>query len=319
MNIYCDTLVLFEEETEHRELERLLMCVRRGQHNLLIDDLDRFYASVFFLRAVTPANQIEVRELLNQQDPALEDRGIDPAARTQGPRAELVAVALPERACRRDGAYPVWEIDRATAGAWSEAPLRLLLENDNDWQLVEAAARVYERPGAVHALKNGFLQRDQRGGKSEVRKSVESCLPAERVFVLMDSDRITVGGPEDREQQAIRELVKTRPNALPFILAKREVENYIPESIWRDFVEQKRTRSHTKYVTDVEWANKLRTWTRLPDAEKDVADLETHFSGAKQQVSKLCDPVLVPDAATLESRAGKQELVDLLDKLEAWL
>lgn len=45
MRIYCDTLDLFEEETGHRELERLLMCVRRGQHDLLLDDVDAFYST----------------------------------------------------------------------------------------------------------------------------------------------------------------------------------------------------------------------------------------------------------------------------------
>jgi hypothetical protein len=319
VRIYCDRPELFEEEGDYRELERLLMCVRRGQHTLLIDDLERFFASSFFVRAVAPASQLEVQELLNQQDPALADRGIDPAVRTQGPRAELVPIALSERSCRQEGAHPVWEIDRATAGAWSEAPLRLLLENDNDWQLVEAAARVYDRPRSVDALNKGFLKRDQRGGKGEVRKSVESCLSAERVFVLIDSDRTHVGGQEDREQQAIRKLAKTRPNIFPFILAKREVENYIPETVWRDAVEKRRTQSHTKYLEDKEWAKRLRTWSALSDIEKDFTDMEKYFPEAKQQVAKLCDPVLVPDVATLESRSGKADLVQLLNGLEAWL
>lgn len=135
----------------------------------------------------------------------------------------------------------------------------------------------------------------------------------------MDSDRVTVDGLEEKEQQTIRELVNDRPNVLPFILAKREVENYIPAVVWEDAVERRRTQSHTKYETDAEWAKKLRVWNKLSDAEKDVADLETHFPGAKHYVPKLCDSALVPNAATLESRAGKKELVELLDKLEAWL
>jgi hypothetical protein len=317
MRIYCDDLAIFEDP-HARELERMLMRVRLGHHALILDDVDGLFVSRFFLQAVAPASQQEVRELLSRQAPALADRGADPAARAPGPRAELVAVALPERTCRRQGAHPLWEIDPSTAGDWAEAPLRLLLENDNDWNIVVASARVYARPLAVDALKNGSLQRDQRGGKGEVKNAVERCGMAERVFVLMDSDRTSVGGEEDTPQRQIRTLALTRPNVLPFILAKREVENYIPAVVWEHVVEQHRSQSYTKYEKDVERANKLRAWKRLSDAEKDVADLETFFSDAKAHVSKLCDPLLVPTAAILESRAGR-EMVELLDELEAWL
>lgn len=316
MKIYCDDPSVFEDQ-EHRGLERLLMRVRLGQHQLILDDPDGFFESPFFAGVVAPASQLEVRELLDRQAPALADRGVDPV-RAPGPRAELVHVALPERTCRREGDNPVWEIDPATAGDWSEAPLRLLLENDNDWHLVEAAARVYGRPTVPEAQKRGFLRRDQRGGKTEVRKAVERCDLAERVFVLMDSDRDTVAGPEDKPQRDIRHAAKTRPNVKPFILRKREVENYLPEVVWRAAVEEKRTCSHKKYTTDVEWASRLRSWRQLPEADKDIVDLETVFPDAKDHIEKFGDPTLIPDASTLESRAGA-ELSELLDAMEVWL
>jgi hypothetical protein len=311
MKIYCDDMEVFAESdsVERRELERLLIRVRLGQHELILDDLESFFASDFFAQVIALASQLEVRELLERQDPALGDRSADPAARPRGPRAELVPVAARARACRREGEHPVWEIDASTAGVWSEAPLRLLLENDSDWNLVEAAARVYGRPRVTIALENKYLLRDQRGGKDEVLKAVRICRQEERVFVFMDSDRKAVGGPEDRSQHKIRRLVRKRPNVFPFILAKREVENYVPDSVWQ----------HCTLGGPSERRKKHRAWRRLSDAEKDFVDMEAYFPDAKKHVPKLCDGTLVPNALTLESRAGKTELVELLDRLEAWL
>jgi hypothetical protein len=311
MRIYCDDIEVFatSEPDLRRELERLLFRVRLGQHYLILDDLEGFFASSFFAQAIAIASQLEVRELLERQDPALGDRGVDPAMRPPGPRAELVPIAVKEHTCRRDGEHPVWEIDASTAGAWSEAPLRLLLENDSDWNLVVAAARVYRRPKVVLAEGKKFLQPDQRGGKTEVKKAVQSCRREERVFVMIDSDREIVDGPEAKCQRDIRDLVKERPNVFPFILTKREVENYIPDPVWR----------HSVVGGNPQRVSKHRAWRKLSDAEKDIVDMETYFSDAKKHVPKLCDPDLVPDAATLETRAGNSELLDLLDRMEAWL
>jgi hypothetical protein len=311
MRIYCDDIEVFSasEPELRRELERLLFRVRLGQHDLILDDLEGFFASSFFAQAIAIASQLEVRELLERQDPALGDRGVDPATRAPGPRAELVSIAVKERTCRRDGEYPVWEIDASTAGSWSEAPLRLLLENDGDWHLVEAAARVYSRPKVISAMEKKFLHKDQRGGKDEVMNAVKSCRREERVFVFMDSDRKTVDGPEDNTQRKVRRLARRRPNVLPFIMAKREIENYIPDSVWR----------HSTEGANEAKVKKHRAWRRLSDSEKDFVDMETYFPDAMKHVPKLCDARLVPDAATLESRAGGTELVVLLDQMEAWL
>lgn len=311
MRIFCDSMEVFEGR-EHRELERMLMRVRLGQHELLVDDLETFFASAFFQRAVGSSAQAEVRELLErQQQPALGDRALDPAKRVPGPRAELVPITTDDRTCRRDGDGPVWELDPATVGEWSEAPLRVLLENDDDWHLVEAAARVYERPKVVEAKRNDFLRTDQRGGKGEVKNAVESCGPSERIFVFMDSDRMSPEGDEDKPQRKIRELARERPHILPFILAKREVENYFPQELWERMVAENRSDERVR---------SLRTWKRLPDADKDYVDLEKVFGRiAKMQSAMLADPQLLPDAAALESRAGKHELRNLLDHLEAWL
>lgn len=93
----------------------------------------------------------------------------------------------------------------------------------------------------------------------------------------------------------------------PFILAKREVENYLPQQIWEQVPRSPdRVRS-------------LRRWKRLSEIEKDFIDLEAYFGKiAKSQSAKLGDPQLLPDAPSLESRAGT-ELRDLLDHMEAWL
>jgi hypothetical protein len=208
------------------------------------------------------------------------------------------------------GRHPVWEVDAETVGDWCEMPLRVLLENDADWQLVAVAARVYHRPKVEAARRSRFLHLDQRGGKGEIKNAVSVCEPPERIFILMDSDRTAPEGPEDRPQQKIRELAQSRPNILPFILAKREIENYLPATVWQDAVARRNTPERVR---------KLRKWQRLPEPDKDVIDLEEYFSDAKQHAAKLADTTLIPDAKTLESRAGPEELRHLLDVMEAWL
>jgi len=148
MKIYCDSIAVFEEP-EHHGLQRLLSRVRLGHHTLILDDLEGFYASRFFALAVAPADYMEVRELLDRQEPALGDRSLDPGRRDSGPRAELVPVALSVYVCRRDGQFPAWQVDPSNVGDWCEAPLRVLLENDADWQLVACAARVYQKPDVI--------------------------------------------------------------------------------------------------------------------------------------------------------------------------
>ncbi len=223
----------------------------------------------------------------------------------QGRGAELVAVALPERTCRRQGAHPLWrsipplpEIGpRLRFGScW-----RTIMIGISWWLRLEFLCATFGSRCAEKWISSKGISAVGRG---RVKNAVELCGMAERVFVLMDSDRTSVGGEEDTPQRQIRTLAHTRPNVLPFILAKREIENYIPAVVWEDVVEQHRSLSlYTKYEKDVERANKLRAWKRLSDAEKDVADLETFFSDAKAHVSKLCDPLLVPTA--VRPRRGK--------------
>lgn len=318
MRVYCDDPTVFDSAAA-RGLQRLVMRVRLGQHHLILSDVDSFCASNFFHQWIAAGDQAEVAELLQRQAPELGDRSLDPAARASGPRAELVAVTTADRACQRDGQHPVWEIDPATAGDWAEAPLRLLVENDNDWVLVACAARVYRRPAALTAEQTRSLLKDQRGGKDEVAKAVERSNPSERVFVLMDSDRESGAGPEGPTQIKVRTLAQTRPHVLPFILRKREAENYVPYEVWSSAAPKGsyyRDRDQDRWAQDRVRAR--RRWERLSDEEKDHVDMETIFGDAKKQVQKLLDPDLIPDAQTLELRAGT-ELRELLDVLEAWL
>jgi hypothetical protein len=47
MRIYCDSIAAFVGP-EYRGLQRLLMRVRLGQHELVLEDLDGFFTSEFF-------------------------------------------------------------------------------------------------------------------------------------------------------------------------------------------------------------------------------------------------------------------------------
>lgn len=318
MRIHCDDLAVFGE-VEHRGLQRMLMRVREGQHSLVLGDLHGFYASRFFARAVATGDRQEVRELLERQTPELADRALDPGLRPPGPRAELISIALPEHTCEQKDGAPIWYIDPSTVGEWSEKPLRVLLENDRDWILVETATRVYARPAIRKSFSRGFIVRDQRGGVAEVKKSVAACTVDERIFVLIDSDRTEVGGAPGRTQQEILELAKTRPHIRVFILQKREVENYIPHTVWEASTGQAWRASAQQREKLIERRKKLAEWQQLADEAKDVIDLETYFPDAKEHITQLANPVLVPDARTMESRDRTRELFGLLNELEAWL
>lgn len=317
MRVYCDLIETFKSlnKDEYRQLERLLMRVRIGQHELIIEELDEFFTTDFFITRVAPANQEEVRELLERQSPTLADRGLDPVFRDSGPYAELVPVVPAERTCCRRGKHPVWTIDPTNAGEWSESPLRLLLENDADWILIEAAAGIYRRSKVVEALTKGFLRKEQRGGKTEVKKAVEQCALSDRVFVLMDSDRMAVDGEEDHPQRKVREMCKLLPNVLPFILKKRELENYVPATVWREAIQMQNQRWPRNIKKSKERAQRLREWELLSEDKKDVVDLEEYFPEAKKLVIRLLE---IKSIDVLEARAGS-ELDELLCQLEAWL
>lgn len=343
MNIYCDDLAVFREVKEkapRHQLQRLLMRVLSGVHALILADLDSFYESPFFTTAVATGDRLEVEEVLREQNPALGDRGLDPAKRAPGPRAELVPVTFHDRVCRRENGHPVWEMDPSTAGDWSEQPLRVLLENDNDWELIAVAARLYpndlgstsstnidQLSRVIVARQQKHIHLDQRGGISEVKKAVESCTLEERIFVLVDSDKITNIGEEGAHQQKIRELAQSRPNVHVFVLEKREAENYLPEPVLQDFVNRqwpqtskkkidKQRRNHAELLQ-----KKLEKWKSLPADEKDHVDLAKDYFGEriKPEVAKLNDPSLVPDSQTLESRDYSKNLKTLAEELEALL
>lgn len=293
---------------ERLQLQRLLMRVRLGQHTLLLADVDAFLASEFFNVAVAQADRVEVAELLTRQRPELADRSEDPAALPSGPYAELSQISVTP--CRRVGAITVWAVDPSNAGDWAEAPVRLLLENDGDWTLFTVAARIYGRPAVVEAERNGFLRKDQRGGKDEVRKAIKSAHLLERTFALLDSDRIEVGGAVGSTQQSSLTAAEELPQVTLFILPKREAENYVPSEVWADLV--------PKGTHNRDAVRNYRRWKQLSDEEKDVADLEAYFPTAKRQVSRMNSAHLVPNIQTLESRAGR-DLANLLDKVEPWL
>lgn len=317
MRVYCDDLAVFEE-TDRRGLQRLLMRVRLGQHQLIVADPEALIESEFFVQSVAAVDQAEVAELLRRQAPTLSDRALDPAARAPGPRAELRPMSEVE--CTREDGEPVWVLDPSTIGEWAEAPLILVLEDSNDWEFVEAVARIYEVPTVLAAKKLRFLQCDPRGGKGNVARAVEAAARSDRMFVLMDSDRTALMDVcradldklMDKAQRKVKDLCKKSPNVYPFILNKREVENYLPRAILQaGCVAPERRRQ-------------FRAWDRLPAEEKDVLDMAEHFGDAPKKrwlmarIVALKDPVFGLGRAELEERTGT-ELAELAHKLESWL
>ena len=326
MNVHCDDLLVFEETLDDPApegrlgLEQLLIEVRRGTHRLILAEPEGLLASPWFAQQVSARASMELRELLRRSDPALENRGLDPLPRRRGPRVELRPGGLPCSVRADREANPVWEMGAAALTDWLEGGLCLVVENQHDWALIAGPCRLYGRPALIRAVRMHALKVDHRGGSGEVLNRVRAASPKDRLFVLMDSDRLPESPEEEgATQQAVRAAAKGRPNIALFILKKREAENYLPKAAWelstpspkgmRPGRSKKRAEEHLKA---------FRRWDRLSDKEKDLIDLESCFPDAKDHVADLCNPDIIPDIATLESRAG-DELLQLLDALEAWL
>ncbi len=326
MNVYCDDLRVFAETLEPGDpnrgqgLERLLWAVRRGVHRLIVDEPDALLQSAWFQQYGSPRSARELAELFERADPALDDRALDPLPPRPAPRVELRPGGIRCTVKADREARPIWILGAAALTDWLQHGLQLLVENEDDWALVAGPCRIYQRPTLTQAKDQHKLAVVQCGGSGEVLNRLRGVKATDRIFVLMDSDRLP-GSPhiEGSTQLAVREEAKRHPNVYLFILKKREAENYLPAAVWRNSTPATKGMPRGKARDKAGQRLKaLRRWERLTPTEKDFADLEHFFPDAKAHLGDLLDRSIVPDIDTLEARAG-DELRSLLDALEAWL
>ncbi|HMV66389.1 MAG TPA: hypothetical protein PKA64_06030 [Myxococcota bacterium] len=170
------------------------------------------------------------------------------------------------------------DVEIACKLAWT--PLSVLVEDaKTDGAFISAIVALYGEPSVqrVWALTSCSppAWRFEHGGGSSTLAALQRLIAAAaqesrppRVVVLIDSDRHQPDVEETDLKREVRALSQVCKGALiPFVrLEKREVENYLPDSFWRAWVDRDRNRTARRAVIDA--------LLRLDPRQRDHLDLE---------------------------------------------
>jgi hypothetical protein len=274
MKIFCEDSGIFEEPQARRQFQRLLFRVSEGKHSLILRDVDGFLKSSF-LAQESEVDRQEWEELILRASFAseLENRTEEPGARPTGIHASVEKTRGKRTAACR------FVLSMHEIGDWADEPLRLLLENDRDFSLLEAAARAYGFSEIEEAYVQKWLVVDGRGGCGEVLNRIKHRGDNERLFVMVDRDPDPSTGKQSSTSVAIERECKREPRVPFHVTKKREIENYVPEAILAIYVYQgmrssatraRRPGLNTKQALFLEWK-------ALSDAGKDMDDLKKRF------------------------------------------
>ena len=214
-------------------------------------------------------------------------------------------------------------------------PSILIVENahtDGNWAHLVASLL---RPRVARQLKGagGAVSIVQAGGVGEIPKELHrlapqylSCRPKGmiplRVMAVADSDSKAPGTPSSQAREILDAAAQT--GATAHILAKRTIENYIPDNSLRQYAD---TRRHcmeaVTYVTSLTGPSRDHYPLKSGLSESDIQAFHGYPPNAPLGLG-LGD--FMPDllenffhavtAHELRARDGASELDDLLDKLE---
>jgi len=315
MKIFFEDPEIFESLDARRELMRVFVRAGVGQHTVIVPEHDRFLESVFFL-SVAEMDRPEWEELIRRT-------GYDETDRTEEPGARPISFhASVGRVRGARSATCKFALTAAEVGEWSEQPLKVLMENERDWVLLEAAARVFGRASIEDAYLRKWIVVDGRGGGGEVLNSLRRRAPHERLFAFVDQDP----HPRTRERGKTSRLIESeclRPPCVPHhVTWKHEIENYVPQSVLssRVFSGKKasfrRSKSPAKRSAHARYAE----WCKLTEIEKDLDDLKARFGEPfmEKALKDLGDSTKWTPADFLD-RVGKHELPAVLSLIEAFL
>ncbi|MDC0744164.1 hypothetical protein [Polyangium mundeleinium] len=231
------TLFNCRDERIYEQLRRLFDRAYRTQHEIDIDDPEAILDSDFMVQACAPM----LRERLRQRwEEFLQRSPADPFAPANKPGMCAVVSGEP----LLDKPEIAFVLAPEEVGIWAEQSLDVLLENDKDSILVRLAIRVSKSPKLQSALEQKWIQPRGCGGSGEVKNAVDRVSGSERSFVIIDSDR---DEPEDGPSKTARKIKEScDAKKIPIhILARRELENYVPSSIWSMLAEWKGSKSQT--------------------------------------------------------------------------
>jgi hypothetical protein len=224
MKIFFEDPEVFDGLDTRRELQRVFFRAGIGQHTIIVPDQDRFLQSVFF-RSVAEMDRAEWEELVQRT-------GYDEMDRTEEPGARPISFhASVGRARGARSATCKFALTAAEVGDWAEQPLRLLMENERDWVLIEAAARAFGRATIEDAYLKHWIVVDGRGGGGEVLNSLRGRGRHERLFAFVDQDPHPITRERSKTSRLIEGECMRDPCVPHHVTWKHEIENYVPQSI----------------------------------------------------------------------------------------
>ena len=203
------------------------------------------------------------------------------------------------------------EVTAAQARSSAFAPLLVLAENDvSDGALVEAALRTFGAPKAIELcfgppsrLDPPAFQIESRGGFGELKKLILARLAEaasrgrpHRLVVVTDSDGEWPGEVKPHAQD-IRDMCDDKGVPCP-PLNKRTAENYIPDAVWRAWVDvPERANAKPAVEALLRLSPEQRDHVHMDDRDKAPWDVK------KQQAVDLFKK---PDVSTADRELLKQ-------------
>ena len=223
MRVKFDRAVLDQPALFGRDIYVIVDRCDQGRHTWVIDDLDDVLASTW----IRDRPSWDPLDTLAEKTwrAAIDETSAGPQQRLLSVMAEcLPTAALSGVLC----ATP------ARAREILDEPLYLILENaTSDWSFIRAITRTFARTELEIAISKNWIVPDQAGGSGEFEKRASALIARKieptRIAILMDSDRLVPGPLPSDVAKRIARLQSI--GTIVLALFKREVENYMPESV----------------------------------------------------------------------------------------
>ena len=313
MRIVCDEMEIFSSRYSKyfSQLQKMFIRSAEGQHDLYLSNPEKMSSSDFFSQGVAPMQKEEWKELIQRTAyaPDKKNWSMDPHSVTETIHARLsITDQETDDLCR-------WHILPGEAGKWAEMPLKILMENQRDWSVIQCAICVYKRKRIKKALDSGWVEPQGCGGIDEIRpalKKIMETFSKSRCAVFVDSDKEKSDDSMNEKQIQIKNACD-REKTPCHVLYKREIENYIPEKIFKKI----RPNANAHQI------KKIEEWKSWTDGKKDFTKLKTYFGRGRrslflQTALKTMGDEKDMNPPDLENRVG-EELNEMLLCLENFL
>lgn len=151
-----------------------------------------------------------------------------------------------------------------------EQKLYIIIEHiENDKYFLNALFRCYKKTSKkiIRHIENKWIDFIGAAGKDGVMPNIRARLGEiePRIFVLLDSDKKLPNEPLNKVSQSVVEFCESKKDTCYcHITYKREIENYLPESV-------------LSTLTSVEQKTVYESYCKLSSHQKDFYDLEKGF------------------------------------------